>query len=83
MSIRTETLVLGQQRSKVLQSYQENGELIDAVEMNVGLNRFGLWLKEFCGRLVLVGHNVWAFDVNHFWINFKKPAFGGFASLLH
>ena len=49
-----------------------HGKLVDAVEVNVGLNRFGLWLKELCGRVVLVGHNVRAFDVKHFWNNVKK-----------
>ena len=49
-----------------------HGKLVDAVEVNVGLNRFRLWLKELCGRVVLVGHNVRAFDVKQFWNNFKK-----------
>ena len=38
--------------------------------LNVGLNRFGLCLKELC--VVLVGHNIWAFDVKHFWNNVKN-----------
>ena len=49
-----------------------HGKLVDAVEVNVGLNRFGLWLKELSGRVVLVGHNVRAFDVKQFWNNVKK-----------
>ena len=44
-------------------------KLVDAVEVNVGLNKFGLWLKELCGRVVLGGRNVWAFDVKNFWNN--------------
>ena len=40
--------------------------------MNVGLNRFGLRLKELCGMVVLGDHNVWAFDVKHFFDNVKK-----------
>ena len=58
-----------------------HGKLIDGVEMNVGLNRFGLCLKEFWGSVVLVGHNTWAFDVKHFWNNVKKMALGGFVLL--
>ena len=38
----------------------------------MGLNRFGLWLKELCASVVLVGHNVQAFDVKNFWNNVKK-----------
>ena len=49
-----------------------HGKLFDAVEVKVGLNRFGLWLKELCGRVVLVGHNVWVFDVKHFLNNVKN-----------
>ena len=49
-----------------------HGKLVDAVEVNMGLNRFGLWLKELCGRVVLVGHNVRAFDVKRFWNNVKN-----------
>ena len=49
-----------------------HGKLVDAVEVNVGLNRFGLWLKELCIMVVLVGHNVRAFDMKHFWNNVKK-----------
>ena len=43
-----------------------HGKLVHAVKVNVDLNRFGLWLKDLCGRVVLVRHYVWAFDVNHF-----------------
>ena len=49
-----------------------HGQLVDAVEVNVGLNRFGLRLKELCGMVVLGDHNVWAFDVKHFFDNVKK-----------
>ena len=38
----------------------------------MGWNRFGLWLKELCGRVVLVDHNVRAYDVKRFWNNAKK-----------
>ena len=44
-------------------------KLVDAVEVNVGLNKFRLWLKELCGRVVLGGRNVRAFDVKNFWNN--------------
>ena len=55
----------------IVQSQQEScfchGKLVDAVEVNIGLNKFGLWLKDLCGRIVLVGsHNVRPFGVNHF-----------------
>ena len=33
-----------------------HGKLADTVEVNAGFNRFGLWLKEFCSRVALVGH---------------------------
>ena len=49
-----------------------HGKLADAVEVNADLNSFGLWLKELCGRVVLVAHNVRAFDVKHFSNNLKK-----------
>ena len=49
-----------------------HGKLVDAVEVNVGLIKFGLWLKELCSRVVLVGHNVQAFNVKHFWNTVKK-----------
>ena len=29
-----------------------HGKLVDAVEVNMSLNRFGLWLKELCSRVV-------------------------------
>ena len=48
------------------------GKLADAVEVNADLNRFGLRLEELCGRVVLVTHNVRAFDVKHFSNNLKK-----------
>ena len=60
-----------------------HGKLVDAAEVNMGLNRFGLWLQKLCGRVVLVGHNVQAFDVNYFWNNVKTMVFGGFVSLLY
>ena len=47
------------------------GKLVAAVEVNMGLNRFVLWLQEICGRIVIIGH-VGAFDVKHFWNNVKK-----------
>ena len=49
-----------------------HGKLADAVEVNADLNSFGLRLKELCGRVVLVAHNVRAFDVKHFSNNLKK-----------
>ena len=51
----------------------------DAAEVNDGFNRFGLWLKESCGRLALVGHNVRASNVRHFLELRKKVVFRGFA----
>ena len=50
MFIQTEALVLG---TKATGSAKWSGKLfcygklVDAVEVNVGLNRFGLWLKNF------------------------------------
>ena len=49
-----------------------DGELTEAAEMNATLNRFELSLKKFCGTVVLVGHEAWAFDVKHFWNNVKN-----------
>ena len=49
-----------------------HGKLGDATEASMGLNKFKLWLKELCGKVVLVVHNVWAFDVKSFWSNVKK-----------
>ena len=48
-----------------------HGKLVDAVEVNVGLVRFALWLKQFFVSVVLVGHNGKDFDVKHSWNNVK------------
>ena len=76
MLIGMVALILGQQKfASITKSSGKlfcHGKLVDAVEVNVGLNRFGLWLKELCGRVVLVGHNVRAFDVKRFWNNVKN-----------
>ena len=63
-------LVLGQQKS--LGKLFCHGKLVDAVAVNMGLNRIVLWLREICGSVVMVGHNVRAFDVKHFWNNVKN-----------
>ena len=38
---------------------------------NVALNRLGLWLKNLCGMVFLVGQNIRVFDVKSFWNNVK------------
>ena len=48
-----------------------HGKLVDAVEVNVGLVRFALLLKQFFVSVVLVGYNVKDFDVKHSWNNVK------------
>ena len=66
MFIKMEALVLEEQKLYELGKLFCHGMLVDAVEVNVGLNMFGFWLKEFCGRAVLIDHNVRVFDVKHF-----------------
>ena len=59
--------------AKVASITKSSGKLIcHRFDLKVGLNRFELWLKELCGRVVLLGHNVLAFDVKHFWNNIKN-----------
>ena len=42
------------------------GSLVDVVELNVCLKMFGLVMKKFSGRVVLLGNNIRTFDMKHF-----------------